>query len=128
VVWTPIVVLFLVLAAGGPVEMVKARSGGGGGGVPGAGAGGAGGGDGPARVTMAGVQFRPGTLEVRRGTEVVFENDDLAPHTVTAEGGGPVDSGILAPGRGVFRLVVDEPLSYFCQVHPSMKGRIILTG
>ena len=47
---------------------------------------------------MAGLAFAPGTLTVARGTAAVFDNDDTAPHTVTARSGG-VDSGVLDPGK-----------------------------
>ena len=47
---------------------------------------------------MVGPAFAQGTLTVARGATVVFDNDDTAPHTVTARSGG-VDSGVLDPGR-----------------------------
>lgn len=78
-------------------------------------------------VKMQGLKFAPGTLTIRRGTTVTFDNDDVAPHTVTEAGGGAVDSGLLNPGQS-FDLVVDEPLEYFCAVHPSMNASVELTG
>lgn len=129
-VWTVLVAGLLALAAGGPVQILRAQA------------------DkadkdaaeqpapageeppetaGSATVSMVAISFRPATLTVRRGTEVVFENDDVAPHTVTAAGGGPVDSGTLGPGK-VYRLVINEPLEYLCLIHPSMKGKIVFTG
>jgi plastocyanin len=49
-----------------------------------------------ASVSMAGLAFQPRTLTVRKGATVVFDNDDTAPHTVTADQ-GPIDSGVLDP-------------------------------
>ena len=66
-------------------------------------------------------------MTIARGTEVLFDNDDVAPHTVTAEGGGPIDSGVLNPGK-TFRLVINEPFDYFCAIHPQMKAKVLLTG
>ena len=76
-------------------------------------------------VKMAGLSFAPGTLTVARGTTVVFDNDDTAPHTVTARSGG-VDSGVLDPGRQ-FSLAVTEGFDYFCSIHPSMTAKIAVT-
>lgn len=77
-------------------------------------------------VKMAGLAFAPGTLTVARGSTVVFDNDDTAPHTVTARSGG-VDSGVLDPGRQ-FSTTVTDGFDYFCSIHPSMTAKIAVTG
>jgi plastocyanin len=77
-------------------------------------------------VKMAGLAFAPGTLTVARGATVVFDNDDTAPHTVTARSGG-VDSGVLDPGKQ-FSLAVTDGFDYFCSIHPSMTAKIAVTG
>jgi plastocyanin len=76
-------------------------------------------------VRMAGLSFAPGTLTVARGTTVVFDNDDTAPHTVTARSGG-VDSGVLDPGKQ-FSLAVTDGFDYFCSIHPSMTAKLAVT-
>jgi plastocyanin len=76
-------------------------------------------------VKMAGLSFAPGTLTVARGTTVVFDNDDTAPHTVTARSGG-VDSGVLDPGKQ-FTLTATDGFDYFCSIHPSMTAKIAVT-
>jgi plastocyanin len=77
-------------------------------------------------VVMEKLAFSPATLTVRRGAEVLFDNKDVAPHTVTADEGDR-DSGIIDPGSA-FRLVVDEPFAYHCVIHPSMTAKIELEG
>jgi plastocyanin len=77
-------------------------------------------------VGMAGLRFSPDSLAVAVGTEVVFRNDDVAPHTVTATDGS-VDSGVLSPGDS-FSLVINEPLDYVCAIHPSMRAKVLLEG
>jgi plastocyanin len=77
-------------------------------------------------VKMAGLAFAPQGLSVARGATVVFDNDDTAPHTVTARSGG-VDSGVLDPGKQ-FSLVVTDGFDYFCSIHPSMTAKIAVTG
>jgi plastocyanin len=129
-VWLLVVVAMVGLALAGPVIIVRDRladrvaapsaaegaqqaaaaTGGGGGGT----------------VRMAGLAFAPGTLTVARGATVVFDNEDTAPHTVTARSGG-VDSGVIDPGRQ-FSLTVSDGFDYFCSIHPSMTAKIAVTG
>jgi plastocyanin len=129
-VWLLVVVFMVGLALAGPVIVVRDRladrvaapSAAEGAQPAAAAAGGGGGGT----VRMAGLAFAPGTLTVARGATVVFDNEDTAPHTVTARSGG-VDSGVIDPGRQ-FSLTVSDGFDYFCSIHPSMTAKIALTG
>jgi plastocyanin len=130
-VWLLVVVVMVGLAVAGPVIILRDQladdppaaptAGEGAQPVAAAAAGGGGG-----TVKMAGLSFAPGTLTVARGTTVVFDNDDTAPHTVTARSGG-VDSGVLDPGKQ-FSLAVTDGFDYFCSIHPSMTAKIAVTG
>lgn len=116
-VWSVILLAFAAMAVTGPYKMLRESAP-----EPARGA------DSEQRptVAMAGLAFAPQELTVDRGTEVLFDNDDVAPHTVTADDGS-VDSGTLNPGKA-FTLSVDTPLEYHCEIHPSMTGRILVTG
>jgi len=129
-VWLLVVVMMVGLALAGPVIIVRDRladraaapsAAEGARPATAAAAGGAGG-----TVRMAGLAFAPGTLTVARGASVVFDNDDTAPHTVTARSGG-IDSGVIDPGRQ-FSLTVTDGFDYFCSIHPSMTAKIAVTG
>jgi len=129
-VWLLVVVVMVGLALAGPVVIVRDRladrvaapSAAEGAEPAAAAAGGGAGGT----VRMAGLAFAPGTLTVARGATVVFDNEDTAPHTVTARSGG-VDSGVIDPGRQ-FSLTVSDGFDYFCSIHPSMTAKIAVTG
>src|SRR5579859_4030865 len=82
---------------------------------------------GDAVVRMAGLRFAPNELVVKKGTTVLFDNNDVAPHTITEDGAGGVDSGVLKPSAS-FRLVVDRRLVYHCAIHPFMRATIDLAG
>jgi plastocyanin len=127
-VWLLVVVLMVGLAVAGPVVMVRDQLADDAPAAPSAaeGAQPAAAAAGGSTVRMAGLAFAPGTLTVARGTTVVFDNDDTAPHTVTARSGG-VDSGVLDPGRQ-FSLAVTDGFDYFCSIHPSMTAKIAVTG
>ncbi|MEZ5233901.1 MAG: hypothetical protein R2749_14525 [Acidimicrobiales bacterium] len=84
------------------------------------------GGGGGTTVGMAGTRFSPGVLTVPKGTTVLFQNDDVQAHTVTATADNidpNIDSGIVEAG-GAFTLTVEERFVYFCAIHPSMTGTI----
>lgn len=110
VVGLALTALFVVMALAGPAKVLWRSDGG----------------SAPGEVRMAGLRFAPASLAVGRADEVVFRNDDVAPHTVTAADGS-LDSGILAPGD-TFAVSVNEPLDYVCAIHPDMVGRIELEG
>ena len=123
VIWSVLTLAFVALAAGGPLQMVRASR---------ARAASASTASSKAAskvvtVRMVGLRFEPDLVAVAKGTEVVFVNDDVTVHTVNGANGGPVDSGQLPP-RKVYKLVVNETLDYVCLIHPSMRGKIILTG
>jgi plastocyanin len=132
-VWLLVVVVMVGLAVAGPVIILRdqladdppAAPTAAEGAQPVAAAAGGGGGTGGGTVKMAGFSFAPGTPPVARGTTVVFDNDDTAPHTVTARSGG-VDSGVLDPGKQ-FSLAVTDGFDYFCSIHPSMTAKIAVT-
>ena len=132
-VWLLVVIARVGLAVAGPVIIVRdqladragvptvAE-----GAQPAEGAGTAAGAAAGGTVKMAGLAFAPGTLTVAKGSTVVFDNDDTAPHTVTARSGG-VDSGVLDPGKQ-FSVTVTDGFDYFCSIHPSMTAKIAVTG
>ena len=74
------------------------------------------------------VQFAmvPSILEVPVGARVTWVDDDPAPHTITADGGG-FDSRQLDPGA-TFSLAFDSPgnFTYHCEIHPTMVGTVVV--
>ena len=84
---------------------------------------------GPAKantVVMAQIAFSPKTLTAAKGSEILFENKDVAPHNVTADD-PQISSGTIAPGKS-FRLVVQQPFEYRCTIHPGMDAKVVLAG
>jgi plastocyanin len=134
--WLLVILLFVGLALAGPTVIAKRQAdlrAGSGTASAGSGTASAAGGTpsaarpaaaGTATVGMAGLAFHPGTLTVRKGATVVFDNDDVAPHTVTADKGA-VDSGVLDPGKR-FSLVVQAGFAYHCAIHSSMTAEIVV--
>jgi plastocyanin len=76
-------------------------------------------------VEIKGHKFSPATLEMKAGDRVQFVNLDGAPHTATADNGA-FDTGRLGKGEeATIRITEAGSYSYFCAVHPAMKGSVI---
>ncbi len=80
-----------------------------------------------ATVIIDGFQFTPDNLVLKKGGKVTFMNKDSTSHTVTPEEGSKfVGTGRLekdAPSKTVTFTTMGEQ-NYFCEIHPSMKGKI----
>ena len=78
----------------------------------------------PGRVAIADFAFAPEVTEVEAGTEVTWNNDDPAEHTVTAID-GDFESNNLAEGES-FSFTFDQPgtFAYRCAIHPDMEGAV----
>lgn len=77
-------------------------------------------------VSMRGVKYLPASLVVSVGDTVVWKNDDVVPHTVTARGKS-FDSGDLAPGASwSYKATRRGTYSYHCDYHPGMNGRLVV--
>lgn len=85
--------------------------------------------DGATRVDIAGFAFCPALVTVGVGTEVVWANTDLSPHTVTFDGlGDRSDSGLLSQGQTWSRSFDHAgTYQYSCRLHPGMAGTIVVT-
>jgi plastocyanin len=83
------------------------------------------------RVEITDFAYAPAAITVAAGTTIRFTNEDDAPHTATSGTSptpdGVFDSGTLATGE-TKRIKVTTPgtLAYFCELHPFMKGTVIV--
>lgn len=76
-------------------------------------------------VTIDGFAYKPGTLTIARGTKVAFVNSDGVRHTATK--GGSFSTGKIKPGKSVVvRFSQKGTFRYHCQIHPSMRGKIVV--
>ena len=77
-------------------------------------------------IDIKGKRYRPDSVMIAAGDTVVWANDDDEPHSVSMDT-SEFDSGDIAPGsrfRWVFRQ--KGRLRYHCEVHPRMKGTLIV--
>jgi plastocyanin len=81
-------------------------------------------------VTQRTFTFLPPSLSVLAGTDVTWVNEDTVDHTVTAGMPGSSSGQFDRPLRKEGTVVVpfDQPgtFAYFCSIHPSMTGEIVV--
>ena len=81
-------------------------------------------------VVIRAFKFEPATVTVNVGDTVEWKNDDIVPHTATADGEAQkaaFDSGTIQTGA-TWRYVVRNKgtYNYICTLHPNMKGELIV--
>lgn len=75
-------------------------------------------------VEIKGMAFSPKNITVKAGDTIQFINMDTAPHTATAKDGS-FETGRLKKGESAMvKISSAGDLSYFCKIHPSMKGSV----
>lgn len=77
-------------------------------------------------------QFQPQTVQVEAGTEVVWENGDDTVHEPTSGSPGAIQPGFDvtidgACATGSFTFAEPGSYPYFCQLHTSMTGEVVVS-
>lgn len=76
-------------------------------------------------VNISHFEFHPHTLNIAKGTRVVFSNSSGTAHTATDA--GAFDTGHIKPGHSVaVRFTQKGTFAYHCEIHPFMHGKIIV--
>lgn len=70
------------------------------------------------------MQFSPAQLKVNKGDTVIFINNDYVSHDVT-NSSKEYYSDTIRVGSS-WKLIPVNSSDYFCSIHPTMKGKIIL--
>jgi plastocyanin len=78
-------------------------------------------------VLIQNFSFKPANITIKRGTKVIWINRDSTAHTATANNGRSFDSGRLGPGQRfshTFKRAGKK--SYHCEIHPDMRGSVVV--
>ncbi len=81
----------------------------------------------PARVEVSikQMKFDPDTVHVQRGDTVVWTNNDVVDHDVTALPDSAWQSPLLHPGDQ-WKHVMEKDGDYFCSIHVVMRGKLMM--
>jgi plastocyanin len=81
-----------------------------------------------AAVVISGFSFNPRELIVAKGTSVTWTNKEPTKHTIVSDD-GKFESTTLAQGaRWSYTFNEAGTFSYYCGIHPGMRGTIIVEG
>lgn len=80
----------------------------------------------PNTVSLENLSFQPGVLSISVGDEVTWTNNDSVTHTIVADDSS-FQSEQLNSGSS-FKNIFSKPgtYQYYCSIHPSMTGKIIV--
>ena len=79
-------------------------------------------------ISMKDIKFVPADAEVKVGQKVMWENDDTAPHNVTATKGADFKSETLNKGATfAYTPMKAGTIDYVCTIHPGQDGRLVVT-
>jgi plastocyanin len=76
------------------------------------------------KVKIVEFTYEPDPVVVQVGGKVIWQNEDTAPHTATADDGS-FDTGTIEQGKigsETFKEAGTYP--YFCEIHPDMRGTV----
>jgi plastocyanin len=76
------------------------------------------------KVKIVEFTYQPDPVKVQEGGKVIWQNEDSAPHTATADDGS-FDTGTIEQGKigsATFKEAGTYP--YFCEIHPDMRGSV----
>lgn len=75
-------------------------------------------------IAIRDLRFEPRERVVAPGDTIVWVNHDLVPHTVAAADSSWSSGGLTTDGS--WRMVVgtESEIPYYCEYHPTMRGRI----
>ena len=76
------------------------------------------------KVEIVEFAYDPDPVVVATGGKVIWQNEDTAPHTATADDGS-FNTGTLEKGK-LKSETFKQPgtFTYFCQIHPTMHGTV----
>ena len=78
-------------------------------------------------VSISNFTFKPGDLQIKAGTKVVFKNEDDIPHRVAAVDGSFHSKALDTDDQASFTFNKPGVFAYFCTLHPRMQGKIVVT-
>lgn len=79
----------------------------------------------PDTIVIKGMQFIPAEFHIKKGDTVVWVNRDIVVHDASEFPDKKWTSGPLAIGSS-WKMKVNESYDYFCSIHITMKGKIVV--
>src|SRR5215472_95541 len=79
-----------------------------------------------AEVKIDNFTFTPETITIPAGTQVTWTNRDDIPHNVVSEDKSIKSKALDTDEKFSFTFTKPGTYSYFCSMHPKMKGKVVV--
>lgn len=76
-------------------------------------------------VVIKAMLFQPATISIAKGDTVYWINSDVVAHDVSQFPNRTWKSALLQPGEH-YAQAFDDSSSYYCSIHPTMKGMVLI--
>lgn len=76
-------------------------------------------------VIIQAMKFQPDTIMINEGDTIVWINKGIVAHDISKYPDKTWHSDTIEPQQ-TFEKVFDDSTSYFCSIHPTMKGLIMI--
>ncbi|MBS1644786.1 MAG: hypothetical protein JST36_07075 [Bacteroidetes bacterium] len=76
-------------------------------------------------VIIKAMAFSPATITVQKGDTIYWINQDMVAHDISQYPDRKWHSALLQPGDHYVQ-TFDDSSSYFCSIHPTMLGKVLL--
>lgn len=76
-------------------------------------------------IEITQMKFTPAEITVHKGDKITFVNHDIVTHDITDDPGKTWTSSLLAADES-WSMTVIQSSNYYCTLHPTMKGKIIV--
>jgi len=76
-------------------------------------------------VNINGMSFSPASKTVKVGTTITWINNDVVPHTVTADDNSFDSGSIAAGGKFTHTFAAAGTFAYHCNFHAGMNGTVV---
>jgi plastocyanin len=80
----------------------------------------------PAEVKIDNFSFTPASITIPAGTEVTWTNRDDIPHNVVSDDHSIKSKVLDTDEKFTFTFTKPGTYSYFCSLHPKMKGTVVV--
>lgn len=76
-------------------------------------------------VYIQAMTFHPDTIMINKGDTIVWINNGIVAHDISRYPDKVWHSDTIEPHQ-TFEKVFDDSTSYFCSIHPTMKGLVLM--
>lgn len=78
-------------------------------------------------ISIKNFAFGQKTVSIKKGDTIIWTNNDSASHTVTGKNGGPASGNLKKDQTYSFTFNTVGTFDYYCAIHPSMTGNVVVT-